>query len=273
MIKDELCEAFCGELEVRNVPAGLAVRTGFYAGDGDAIGFYITRHPEQEYYSRLEDSGLIIPALEAAGINLESGVRAEAFKKLLKEYHAEFDEDTLELHSGYVSQNDVPAEAMRFIALLLRVRDLELLSQETVKNAWSEDAEAALKRYFENKASIEFRVPVSPELPDFIADAVIRPRFGDSVAVYFATSDSKVDEAVMLWMEKRWAKRNLKVVALLEKERPPQIGARALRRALNRLDATTSFRGDEMGALMKIGDLAGATDNYLSLGIGPPLLN
>jgi hypothetical protein len=263
MIKEELCEAFCGELEVRTVPAGVAVRTGFYANDGDAIGFYVTRHPERDGYYRLEDSGLIIPALEAAGVNLDSGARAEAFSKLLKEYHAEFDDDSFELHSGYVSQDDVAGEAMRFIALLLRIRDLELLSQETVKSVWSDDAEAALKKHFAGKAPVEFHVPVSEQFPDFIVDAVIRPHTGDPVAVYFATSDSKVDEAVMLWMEKRWSKQSIKVAVLLEKEKPPQIGGRSLRRAMNRLDAIPTFRGDEFGAMTRIGDLVGTAGHEL----------
>lgn len=257
MNKDQLCEAFCGDLEVRKVPAGFAVRTGFSANDGDAIGFYITRHPNDKSLYRLEDSGLIVPALEASGVNLESGTRAEAFARLLSEYKSHFDDDALELHSGYVSESDVPSEALRFIALLLRVRDLELLNHETVKNVWSDDAQAALKDHFTGKATLDFHALVSDTLSDFIVDAVIRPKNGSPVALYFATSDSKVDEAVMLWMETRLAKQNIKVALLLENEKAPQISGRPLRRAMNRLDATPSFRGDETAALMKIGGLAG----------------
>ncbi len=257
MNKDQLCEAFCGELEVRKVPAGFAVRTGFSANDGDAIGFYITRHPSDGSLYRLEDSGMIVPMLEASGVNLESGTRAEAFARLLSEYNSHFDDDALELHSDYVSEPDVPAEAMRFIALLLRVRDLELLNHETVKNAWSEDAQAALIDHFSGKANLEFHAMVSDALPDFIVDAVIRPKNGTPVALYFATSDSKVDEAVMLWMESRLAKKDIKVALLLENEKAPQVSGRPLRRAMNRLDALSSFRGDESGAMSKIGGLVG----------------
>jgi hypothetical protein len=261
MNKDQLCEAFCGELEVHKVPAGFAVRTGFSANDGDAIGFYITRHPENNALYRLEDSGLIVPMLEASGVNFETGTRAEAFASLLAEYKSHFDDDSLELHSDYVSDSEVPAEAMRFIALLLRVRDLELLNHETVKNAWSEDAQEALKVYFSGKATLDFHSAVSPFLPDFLVDAVIRPKDGTPVALYFATSDSKVDEAVMLWMESRLARHNIKVALLLEKEKPAQISGRPLRRAMNRLDATPTFRGDELASIAKVASLMGLSGN------------
>ncbi|GGI21059.1 DUF1828 domain-containing protein [Oxalicibacterium faecigallinarum] len=262
MNKEQLCEAFCGELEVRKVPAGFAVRTGFSASDGDTIGFYITRHPIEQTLYRLEDSGLIVPMLEASGVNLDNGVRADAFQRMLSEYNCHFDDDSFEINSEYVTEEEIPNEAMRFIALMLRVRDLEMLNHETVKNAWSEDAQEALKKEFEGKATLEFHSMVSKTLPDFIVDAVIRPKVGPPVALYFATSDSKVDESVMLWMESRLAKANVKVALLLEKEKPPQISGRPLRRAFNRLDATPSFRGDESAAMARIGALAG--NDYLN---------
>ena len=261
MNKDQLCEAFCGELEVRKVPAGFAVRTGFSANDGDAIGFYITRHPNDSSMYRLEDSGLLVPMLEASGVNLNSGTRAEAFTRLLSEYKSHFDDDALELHSAYVSEKDVPAEAMRFIALLLRVRDLELLNHETVKNAWSDDAQQALKKYFAGKATLEFHSMISEAMPDFLVDAVIRPVSGSPIALYFATSDSKVDESVMLWMESRLKTKDMKVALLLENEKAPQISGRPLRRARNRLDATSSFRGDEIASMAKIAGLGGIVGN------------
>lgn len=256
-IKERLCEAFCEELEVRSVPVGVAVRTGFSSNDGDSIGFYVTRHPANSLLYRIEDSGLIVPSLEAAGVNLESGTRADAFSRLLAEHGAIFDDDTFELRSEYVSENDIPAEAMRFIALLLRVRDLELLTTETVENTFREDAEVALRHYLGDNVELKLREKVSALLPDYIADALIQGPNSIPVAVYFATSDSKVDEAVMLWMENRLSKLNIKVALLLEKEKPSQISSRPHRRAMNRLDTVASFRGDELAAMQRIGTFAG----------------
>jgi len=127
MNKERLCEAFCGELQLRDVPAGYAVKTAFTMTSGDALGFYITRSPHNEKLWRLEDSGLLIPGLEASGVNLETGQRADSFLRLLNEHGASYDSDAMELHSSYVTEQDLPREAMRFISLIMRVQDLELL--------------------------------------------------------------------------------------------------------------------------------------------------
>lgn len=255
-LKDQLCAAFCEELEVRNVPVGVAVRTGFSSIDGDAIGFYVTRHPQNPVLYRIEDSGLIVPALEAAGVNLDTGARAEAFARLLNEHGTSFDDDSFELHSEYVGVDQIPTEAMRFIALLLRVRDLELLNTENVENTFREDAEAALRQHLAGKAELKLHEKVSELLPDYIADVLIKGPSSTPVALYFATSDSKVDEAVMLWMETKMNNIDINVALLLEREKPPQISARPHRRAINRLQVA-SFRGDELAAMQKIGSYAG----------------
>ena len=65
MNKQQLCEAFCGELSVRDVPAGLAVKTAFQFKDGDSVGFYVVRHPTIQGKYRIEDSGLLIPFIES----------------------------------------------------------------------------------------------------------------------------------------------------------------------------------------------------------------
>ena len=40
-MKDQLCKAFCDNVQVRRVPAGLAVSTSFLSPEGDRIGFYV----------------------------------------------------------------------------------------------------------------------------------------------------------------------------------------------------------------------------------------
>lgn len=256
MNKQMLCDAFCQDMDVSNVPDGLVVRTGFMTRDGDAIGFYVTRHPTEAGLYRVEDSGLVIPMIEAAGVNLSSGSRAVAFHRLLSEYGASFDEHTMELHSEYVLEADLPAEAMRFVALLLRVQDLELLNLETVASTFKEDVLADLSRWMPAGASIEYRAAPHKLLRDFEADAVIRSG-GDSLALYLATTDERVNEAVILWMENKQANAGVKVALMLEREKPPQINSRSIRRALNRLDATTVYREDEIASLARVVSLVG----------------
>lgn len=256
MNKQMLCEAFCQDLEVSNVPAGLVVRTGFMTRDGDAIGFYITRHPTDAKLWRVEDSGLVIPMIEAAGVNLDSGTRATAFHRILEEYGASFDQEASELHSEYVSESDIPSEAMRFVALLLRVQDLELLTAETVANTFREDVQADLDRYISGLASVAYRVAPHRLLRDYEADALITSS-NCTLALYFATTDERVNESVILWMENKERQTGLKVALMLEREKPAQINSRSLRRAMNRLDATTVYRDDEIGAISRIAQLVG----------------
>ena len=256
MNKDLLCEAFCSELQIREVPAGFAVRTVFTSRDGDAIGFYVTRHPSDPNLWRVEDSGLVIPMIEAAGVNLDAGVRAHVFSGILAEYGVTYDDHTSELRSEYVQQSELPSEAMRFVALLLRVQDLELLSSDTVASTFRDDVVAHLLRAFSGKLDLSFRVPPHTQLGDFEADVVIK-KDSKSLALYFATTDERVNEAVILWMESRQRQIGLSVAMMLEREKPPHINNRSLRRAMNRLDSTTVYRGDETGSLLKIASLVG----------------
>lgn len=256
MNKEMLCEAFCQDLDVTTVPAGLAVRTGFVSRDGDVIGFYVTRHPLDAGLWRVEDSGLVVPMLEASGLNLESGTRAAAFHRLLAEYAASYDPESMELHSEYVSESDLPSEAMRFLALLLRMQDLELLNPESVANTFREDVVADLERLFSDRAKVKYRTSPHKRLAEFEADAVIQN--GEEVlALYLATTDERVNEAVILWMENKNLSTGVKVALMLEREKPPQINNRSLRRAMNRLDATTVYRDDEIGSMSRVASLVG----------------
>ena len=80
-MKQELCQAFCDALTVRDVPMGLAVSTAFSFPDGDRIGFYVK---EVSGGFEIQDNGLIFPALEASGLDRKNKAREEAVKKDLE---------------------------------------------------------------------------------------------------------------------------------------------------------------------------------------------
>lgn len=250
--KQALCEAFCEELEVRDVPVGLAVRTPFALPSGDSIGFYIVRDPSDLDMWRFEDSGLLVPMLEASGVSLESGPRAEAFKRLLDECGAEYDEESRELHSPYMSDAEIPAEATRFVSLLLRMQDFELLHADTVANTFRFDVEQAIKKRFGNVMKVEFRAKLSDAWDNYLADAVIKPQSGDPLVLFFGTSEAKVDEAVIMHYDLRAKGQKSPVALVLETAKPANVSGRALRRAHNRLEAIPVFRGDEDAAMDKI---------------------
>lgn len=143
MNKQSLCNAFFHDLRITEVPAGLAVGTDFTYRDGDPVGFYITPHPTDAETYRLEDSGLVVPFLVASGIDLDRGNRAYNFHRLLQEYAVSYDALTMELHSRYVAETELPAEAVRFVALLLRLQDLEWLVPNATANAFRREKAAA----------------------------------------------------------------------------------------------------------------------------------
>ena len=63
-MKADLCQAFCNDITVTEVPAGLAVSTAFRRDDGDKVSFYVVTEDSGDI--RLEDDGATIPQLEGA---------------------------------------------------------------------------------------------------------------------------------------------------------------------------------------------------------------
>lgn len=257
MDSQALRKALCGELDVREVPAGLAIRAPFAYQSGDSIGFYLTRNPNNQHQWRFEDSGLIVPMIEAEGIPLDSGTRADAFSRLLDECGAEYDEDLQEIHSPYMDEKEVIQEAPRFISLLLRMQDFILMHPETVANTFRDDVEQAITSRFSNVAKVEFRASLSDAWDNYLADVIIRPKDGDPLVIFLATSEMKVDEAVLMHWELRAKDQNTPVALVLETSKPTNVSGRALRRAMNRLEAIPVFRGDESAAMDKLASQIG----------------
>lgn len=251
MTKDEICNAFCGQIIVRDVPAGLAVQTPFALQDGDLLGFYVTKSASGDRF-RLEDSGHLIPMLEANGANLESGTRAKEFQVLLSEYDAEYDSESMEIRSAYMTEAEIPSASVQFVAMLLRVQDLQMLRTEVVENTFKEDAKSAIVEMLADVANLEFEASPDPRLADYTADVIVRAKdSGASTAVYFGTTEGRVSEAVSAWLEAQWKQCDIKISMLCETEKPG-ITQKLMRRAINRLDSVSFFRDDETASIEKI---------------------
>lgn len=250
-MKDQLCRAFCDDLQVREVPAGLAISTTFATPDGDRIGFYVTRMAGSY---RIEDDGLTWPALEAS-MDFGSGTRGDALAELLAEYGVAIDEDSQEFFVENVAEAEVPAAALRFVAFCLRVRDFMLMTEYRVANTFREDAERALRDVIGDRAKIEKNVPITDKLSDFNADFVIRPKDRPPVGVFLGISDNRVLEALFLHMRVRHEiDVPCSIVALLETGH--SLTAKVRQQAANRLNAVTEFRGDEAAAIQRIAEEA-----------------
>jgi hypothetical protein len=249
-MKDELCKAFCDDLLVRRVPAGLAVSTGFLGPDGDKIGFYIV-DSDRAPFKRIEESGTAFAILEASGVDFRSVTRKEALDSLLNEHSVSFDEQERRFFIDNLREPQIPAAALKFVAFSLRVRDFLLMTEYRVASTFREDAERELRRVVGEKAKIEEGLAIDPSLADTVADFVLRAPGRPPVGIFLGTSDNRVYEAILLHMRAMHEARVDCSIAVLV-ERLSLISNRVRQQALNRLAAFAEFRGDEEAAIERI---------------------
>jgi hypothetical protein len=248
-LKDELCRAFCDQLRIREVPAGLAVSTAFSFSDCEPVGFYVAG-PDALNRFRIEDDGTTIPLIEAEGIDLETTTRQEALAALLTEYGAHYDADRGELTTAPLTPSQVPSAAFKFVALLLRLQDLILLTPERAASTFREDATKAIREALGTRAVIKENEPIAPGI-EFPADLIIQSGHRDPVAVFLAMSEQRVLEAVVVQMAVTYeAHLPCSVIALLERD--GSVTRRMRTRALNRLTAMPIFEGDQKAAIQRI---------------------
>ena len=242
-----ICNAFCDELKVTKVPCGLAVSTAFENPEGDRIGFYVVSVGDKY---RIEDEGLLFPLLDSNGIDISKGTRGNAFTQLQNEYSVSFNKDTLEFQTELINESEVAHASLKFTAFMLRVWDFMLLHPHAVANTFKDDAKKAIEEYFSNMV-IEHDKVIDDEHQFYVPDTILREEGKPPVAIYYATSSSKVDEAVILRLDSNIHHEELKVV-LLQENAKSNISERSLSRAHNNLDATPVFCGDKQAALEKI---------------------
>jgi hypothetical protein len=164
-MKQKLCKAFCDDLSVSKVPAGLAVTTAFSGADGYHISFFVIKTNETKY--RIEDDGVTLPYLEGTGLDFKSGTRGEALSELQAEYGVSIDEETQESFIGNLLEDQIPAAALKFVAFSLRIRDFMLMTEFRVATTFREDAERLLREAVNGRATIEETFRSSQSLPIF----------------------------------------------------------------------------------------------------------
>ena len=195
-MKDQLCKAFCDEIQIRTVPFGLAVCTGFDGFTGDPIGFYISK-PDASGMYRIQDDGQTVFHLESVGADLDIQTRHEAFLSLLDEYGFKYDETEQVLQSDPLEEKEVPSKALRFVALLLRAQDLVLMIQERAQSTFKEEALRRIREKLQGRAEIFIDEPIDKSISDYPADVLIRADKRPPVAVFFGTSDKAVADAII----------------------------------------------------------------------------
>jgi hypothetical protein len=244
-MKDELCKAFCGSLTVRDVPVGLAVGTGFRQANGDAIGFYVVFDVGNRQRARIEDDGQTVAALTMAGVDVSAGPRAAVFSEMLSEARALWDAEESVIRTDYMPIERLPQAALAFVALLVRVQDLSMLSRERVEETFKDDVLAAARERFSGRAEIRVDVPPAANLAHFPADFVVIPPTGVPLAVFVGTSEPKALEAYILWMQVQLLGVEVsKVMLVLDTAKPQRIKERTLARVMTSFNLAV-FPGQE----------------------------
>lgn len=249
VIKDSLCEAFCGMLSVTKVPVGFAVGTGHEGMNGDHIGFYVIGPNIQGKY-HIQDDGLTISALEAEGADLLNKSRNLMFTELREQYAIQYDEDSGELKSACVDDAHVGSESLRFMAFMLRVQDLLLTTHERTMSTFRAEADKIIREIAGDRVTIFEDHVIDPKVSDVSAELVIIAPGRAPVAVFFGSDDKHVMEALLLQSYAVNKHVDCAVIALLETE--SAVTSKIRQRANNHLEAVPTFRGDERAACARI---------------------
>ena len=250
-MKAEICKAFCEEIRVTEVPVGLAISTALRRADGDAVGFYIIKNPLEPGLAHLEDDGMTIPYLEAAGVDFETQTRTKALNAMLEEYGAQYDADEAVIRTPDMPERETARAAIGFAALLLRLWDFLLLTQDHVESAFKDDAKRRIREAVGSRAVIVEDEIVSDRLSEVRPDLIIRAEGRDPVAVFLAQSPQRVNDAIFLQMAALYESQDaLSVVAMLEAD--SSISGKLRQRASNRLSALPVFKNDEGQAVNRV---------------------
>ena len=238
---------------MQEVPAGLAISAMFEDDLGDRVGAYLIRDAETSF---LADDGSFLAELDAMGIDVRVGSRAQFLERVLAPAGAFVDPETLEIRTPALEEDPSPGRVIEFLSALARVHDVKYWTQERVRSTFQEDATAALTKRFLGLATVHRNAVVDDRLSDFPADLVIRPQDAahhNVIAVYLAQSLLKLDEALLLWHEARsHAMTRVRVAALVEDPATFPVQSRKAQRAFNRIDATAFYRQDEAAAVERV---------------------
>jgi hypothetical protein len=253
MNKENLCEAFCSRMAVREVPIGFAIRTPFFRGADDPIAIYARRSADNPQEFRLEDDGQTIAYLEASGADLDSQTRYETFVSILRDENALFSETESLIHSRPMSSMRLAEACVGFSEMLLRICDLSVLSTNRVRNTFKEDLIALVERQFGSASEIAFNAALNEGLKDYLIDIVVKSPDGRALAIYAGTSELKALEALLFSREASDRDTSkLRTMLILEQAKPAEIKERTLSRVMNSGIILASMDGEEIAVRRKM---------------------
>lgn len=252
-LQQRICKAFCADVRVNEFRGGFGISTPFVDGHtGDTLGFYLLNRPDSNQF-RLVDDALTVARFESDGASLNSQTRRNSFNEILAAYGGQYDDQTGELSIDDVHPDDVERRSLDFMAMLLRMQDMHLLTSERVKNTFVDDVASKLADQKIPGFGFEVSRPVSDDLKEVIPDFVLRHDGTNKPVALFLVSnnEAKIWQAMHLKLVTEYeTKRPISVIALLESS--SSVSASTLAKASNRLDAVPNWRGDETAAFNRI---------------------
>lgn len=263
MNKDALCKAFCDGLQWEKVQVGHVLTTPFRLMDGDPVQFYVIESAPRSKRFRLEDDGTSLSVLEAGGLDLARGQRAHALDSILEEYGIYRDRESLALRTADLSESELPSAALKFVAVLLRIQDLQLMSPKIVRSTFREDAIKAIHSRFDATAHVEENGHIFAEHKAIPVDLVIRKDDLPPLGIYFGTSNESGLKALVTKFELERQSTKSKILLLVEKAKDNPLQEPTYAMAQARLDKVLSFRDVEADALRNIEQILDTRPAYL----------
>ena len=256
LLKD-VCGTFCDGLAMREVPMGFAIRTPFRNADGDAVALYARRDPDFSSRYRFEDDGATMAELQEEGFSLDNEVRGAEFHRLLTEYGCHYDEGEILIHTDYLSEEQMPAYFLKFMALMVRLGDLRMMSRTVVRDTFKIDLQEFVEATFQGMAAVERDASPMATLSDYVADVVVRGPDA-TLAIYAGTTEVKALEAFVLWQEmERQGLTGVIPMVVFENAKPATIKARTMARLMNSNVSLGSLGGAQWDVSQKMRQQAG----------------
>jgi len=193
-LQNQICSAFCDGFRVRHVPKGYAITSPFTWMESEPLTFYAV---EKEGKIRYEDSGASLMYLEDIAGDLTSDTRMETVRELARQHEVNYDESAVIFSSQWMDASLAGRGVIDFLSFMNRLQDLQFLSKNKVENLFREDLVECIKNHFKDGYTVKERHEISPDKGGYIADVFIESSNGTSAAVYAATAEIKVLEALL----------------------------------------------------------------------------
>ncbi|MEO1459595.1 MAG: DUF1828 domain-containing protein [Pseudomonadota bacterium] len=260
-LKERICEAFCADVSVNPFRGGYGISTPFSDASGDSLGYYLLG-PSANGKFRIVDDALTVASFESEGATLDSHSRLDAFNQIITAYSARYNDESGEIYIEDVAPSDIERKSLDFLALMLRLQDMYLLTQERVRNTFYDDVSTRIASIDVPGLQIQEKTAVSDETADVVPDYVFRHEGSPMSAALFVTNtNEKLWQAMHLKLISEYETNDrLAVVAMLENE---NVGTSKLRtKASNRLDALPIWQGDEAAAITRVLRVAGVPTRH-----------